>query len=170
MIRQMTRRMVAVSMLLIGTGAALSPSVLAAENGGNQQGEMQAIETVAYTPAAKFNFTPGTAMTGQSFGNVNVRSNSNAGWTLDVKSLEGGKLKHLSIPTATITYALSVDSVATAVTTPDTYVNAKDLNTLTCAAVGGCDYAVTADIAGADSDGKPTGTYQDTITFKLTNK
>jgi len=170
MIRQSARRVVAATTLILGASAVLIPPALAGESGGNQQGEMPAIETVNYTPAAKFNFTPGTTMTGQSFGSVNVRSNSGAGWLLEVKSLEGSVLKHTSITTATIAYSLSVDSVATAVTTADTYVTAKDVSTLTCSVPAGCDYNVTADIAGTETESKPTGTYQDTITFKLTNK
>jgi hypothetical protein len=171
MIRQTARRILVATTLILGASATLSPLAFAAsENGGDQQGEMPAQETVAYTPATKFNFTAGTDMIGQSFGQVNVFSNSNAGWLLEVKSLQGGKLQHTTIGTANIGYALSVDGVAATVSTPDTYGNAKDVNTLTCAAVGGCNYNVTADILGVDSDGKPTGTYQDTITFRLTNK
>lgn len=170
MSRNIARRILAASALVLGASASFSPAVMAAENGAAQQGEMPVVETVGYTPAAKFNFTPGTAMTSQSFGTVNVRSNANGGWLLEVKTLEQEKLAHSTLAGVSIAYSLKVDGVDIATTAANTYAQAKDTSTLTCAAVGGCDYNVTADIAVVDSNGKPAGTYQDTITFKLTNK
>ncbi len=170
MLRQTTRRVLLASTLLLGAGFGFSSSALAAENGSAQQGEMPIIETVTYSPATKFNFTANTAMTGQSFGTVNVQSNANAGWTLSVKSLKGAKLEHKTLTGTTIAYSLKVDGTGVDVSTADTYASAKDVSALTCAAAGGCDYNVTADITATESNGKPAGTYEDTITFKLVNK
>lgn len=170
MLRQTARRILLASTLVLGVSANLTSGVLAAEDGGNQQGEVPIIETVDYVPASKFNFTPNTAMTGESFGTVNVQSNANGGWTLSVKSLKGANLENLTLTGTTIAYSLKVDNVSVDVSTPDTYAVAKDVSALTCSAAGGCTYNVTADITAAASNGKPAGTYQDTITFKLINK
>lgn len=170
MLRQTARRILLASTLVLGVSAGLAPSVLALdEDGSPQQGEVLPIEVVTYTPASKFDITADTAVSGQSFGTVNVHSNANGGWTLSVKSLTGGVLKHTVDATKTITYSLKVDGTGVGVGTANSYAQAKAVTTLTCAATGGCDYPVTADITAAATNGKPAGTYEDTITFKLVN-
>jgi hypothetical protein len=164
-------RTLTASGLVLSSALAFSPLAFAAtDSSGNQQGEMQPIESIGYTPSAKFNLTPGVVMTDQDFGSVNVRSNSNTGWKLEVASTKGGLLEHATLTGTTIAYTLKVAGTSVDVSTPAAKAEAKNVTALTCAATGGCNYTVLGSIAASASDGKPSGTYQDTLTFTLTNQ
>lgn len=114
---------------------------------------------------------PNTLQTDEDFGSVNVQSNDNAGWTLEVASTNGSYLENASVtPVAQIPYSLKVGGTAVTVSTALAKATVKDVSVLTDAAAGGGDYAVKGTIAAADSNGRPAGTYQDTLTFTLTNK
>lgn len=162
-------RTIIASGLVVGAVAALSPAAFAVDtDGGNQSGEVPVIETVDYTPGGSLAIVPNTAQPDTNFGSVNVQSNANNGWTLAVASTNGSLLKNGAI--ASIAYTLKVGGAAVNVSTPAAPVTALSPTVLTAAADPGVDYPVLGSIAAADSNGKPSGTYSDTLTFTLTNK
>lgn len=164
-------RNVIASGFVVGTFAALSPAAFAATSNDTQSGTVAPIGTVSYTAGPSLTITPNVDQTDTDFGSVNVQSNSNAGWTLEVASANGSMLKNTGVtPVATISYTLKVGGTSVDVSTAGTAVTAKDVSVLTDSADGGHDYAVQGTIAAAASDGRPSGTYEDTLTFTLTNK
>jgi hypothetical protein len=154
--------------VVVGAVAALSPVAFAATDNDTQSGSITAIETVNYTAGGSLTIVPNTAQNDTNFGSVNVQSNANGGWILAVASTNGSILKNGAI--ADIAYTLKVDGAGVDVSTPATPITAKDVSVLTAAGTGGVNYPVLGTIAAADSNGKPAGTYSDTLTFTLTNK
>jgi hypothetical protein len=167
-IQTIRRTFIASGIALGAVAAAFSPAAFAASNAGDQSGSITTIETVAYTPATVFTITPNATMTDQSFGSVNVQSNSNTGWKLEVASTNGSFLKNGAI--ATIPYSLTVGGVSTNVSTAAAPVVAKNVAILTDAGSGGGNYPVLGTLTATDTNGKPAGTYVDTLTFTLTNQ
>ncbi len=162
-------RTVIASGFVVGAVAALSPVAFAASSNGTQSGSITTIETVAYTAGPSLTIAPNTLQADQDFGSVQVQSNSNNGWTLAVASTNGSILKNGAI--ASIAYTLKVDGTAVDVSTAATNVNTSlNPGSLTAAAGTGNNYLVKGSIAATDSNGKPAGTYSDTLTFTLTNK
>jgi hypothetical protein len=155
--------------IVVGAVAALSPAAFAATDNATQSGSITAIETVDYVAGPSLTIVPNTLQADQNFGSVQVQSNSNNGWTLAVASTNGSVLKNGAI--AAIAYTLKVDGAAVDVSTAATPVNTSlDPASLTAAAGTGNNYLVKGSIAAIDSNGKPAGTYSDTLTFTLTNK
>lgn len=168
-IKNILRNVIA-SGFVVGAFAALSPAVFAATSSDTQSGTVAPIGTVSYTAGPSLTITPNAEQIDTNFGSVNVQSNSNAGWTLEVASANGGVLKNTAVATATIPYSLKVGGTSVDVSAAGVPDTAKDVSVLTNAAAGGGNYAVQGTIAAADSNGRPSGTYQDTLTFTLTNK
>ncbi len=166
---QTIRRTVIASGIALGAvAAAFSPAAFAATDNDTQSGSIAPIESVNYTPAGVLTIVPNTLQADTNFGSVNVQSNANGGWTLEVASTNGSILQNGSI--ADIAYTLKVAGNTVDVSAAGTPDIAKDVSVLTAAATGGANYAVLGSIAAADSNGKPHGTYSDTLTFTLTNK
>jgi hypothetical protein len=167
-IQTIRRAFIASGIALGAVAAVFSPAAFAATSAGEQAGSITSVETVLYTPAAVFTITPNLTMTDQSFGVVNVQSNSVTGWNLQVASTNGSTLNNGAI--ATIPYTLTVGGATTNVGTAATPVTAQSFAVLTNAATGGGNYSVLGTIAALDTNGKPSGTYTDTLTFTLTNQ
>ncbi|QQE67581.1 hypothetical protein GFS31_42940 (plasmid) [Leptolyngbya sp. BL0902] len=122
--------------------------------------------TVDYTSPSSFTINPTSGNPNQDFGVVRVQSDSATGWVLRVRSLRGGVLKHESHP-ATVPYSLTVDGIQVGSLVGGNAVTVMTTTSLTCAAPTGCTFPVRATIMSGEAQGKPSGSYTDTLTFTL---
>lgn len=173
---QSIRRFLVASGLLVGVSAAGAPLALAQVTSGDDVGgTVDPINTVAYTaPLSNIALNPTSGNTGASFGDVTIQNNNAAGWTLAVKSLNGSQLKNLAgdliaYTNFNVAGGPSLDPGVIDVSLADTFTTVQTVADLQCADSTGCAYTLTADIASTAIDGKPAGTYNDTITFQLTS-
>lgn len=132
-------------------------------------GAASAIEIIDYVASNTFILNVNTGNPNQDFGYVYVESDSEAGWVLKVRSVQGGNLQH-STHAATVTYTLTVDGIQVGSLTGGTDVTVLTTSSLTCPPPGGCSLPVQATISAAAINGKPSGNYSDTLVFSLTNR
>jgi len=147
----LSRRLLALGVLGVG---ALYPAVALA------------LGTVDYTPSASFTLNPTSGNPNQDFGVVHVQSDSATGWVLRVRSLRGGVIKHETHP-ATVPYSLTVNGLQVGRLAGGNAVTVMTTTSLTCAAPTGCTFPVRATMMAGDVQGKPSGSYTDTLTFTL---
>ncbi len=129
---------------------------------------MSALEAVDYAPGSSFAFNPTTGNLNQDFGMVNVQSDSSTGWILQVRSMNNSALKHAQ-SNATIHYTVTVDGTSVDLSTGND-TTAKTTTTLTCNLPGVCNYPVQGTISAGEIDGKPAGSYADTLVFTIINQ
>ncbi|MFH7243459.1 MAG: hypothetical protein ACHWZW_11470 [Spirulina sp.] len=122
--------------------------------------------TVDFTPASSFTLSLTSGNPNQDFGVVHVQSDSATGWVLRVRSLRGGVIKH-ETHTATVPYSLAVDGLQVGSLAGGNEVTVMTTTGLTCAAPTGCTFPVRATMMAGDVQGKPSGSYTDTLTFTL---
>ena len=164
------------SSLLIGASLLVGPAAMAEPSGGEVSGTVAPISTVTFTPTTETAITAGDAVAAYPMGTLAIQNNSNAGWTLDVRSANGGELRNVvGETTYKIEYTnLTSAPVDGATITPVTFASAiTDIELIdavydNAVAAGVSNVAVTAAIA-ADQH-VPAGTYTDTVTFTLTSK
>lgn len=172
------RRILIASGLLIGASLVLSPSAMADSANGNTSGTVDPINNVDYTPPAGATLNPSAGNADMGFGSLFIQNNDNDGWTLTVDSTNNGTLVD-AVSSAVIPYS-NLDFVDATSGTPLGNQSAVDVSgaaiqvygptSLTCADSTGCTVNLRADVSAGDIDGKPAGTYSDTLTFVLTNR
>ncbi len=121
-----------------------------------------------YHPGNPFNFDPVAGNPNQDFGVVHVESDSDSGWSLQIRSQGHGEMHHSSIG-AGIRYDLEIDGHTINNLSSGDDVTVLFTSRLTCPSPGGCDYAVRGRILADEIDGKPSGNYSDQLIFTLTN-
>ncbi|MEA5448722.1 hypothetical protein VB780_09105 [Leptolyngbya sp. CCNP1308] len=163
------------SSLLVGASLLAGPAALAATDNGEATGTVQAVNTIDFTPATGTAITGGAAELAYPMGTLALQDNATAGWTLEVSSLNGGKLLHTVTPANVIAYTqLTTDDLGASTATPVDFVAAATNYELhdslfdAVVAEGVTGIAVTAEIAAGQW--VPVGTYADTLTFTLTSK
>lgn len=122
--------------------------------------------TVDFIPASSFTLNGTSGNPNQDFGVVHVQSDSATGWVLRVRSLRGGVIKHETHP-ATVPYSLTVNGLQVGRLAGGNAVTVMTTTSLTCAAPTGCTFPVRATMMAGDVQGKPSGSYTDTLTFTL---
>lgn len=126
-----------------------------------------ALGIVDYTPSTTFTLNPSAGNLNQDLGVVQVQSDSPNGWILKVRSTERGTLRHVTHPSA-VPYTLIIDGVQVSSLTSGEDVTALTKSALTCDT--GCTLSVQATMLASDIDGKPSGSYSDTLVFTLVNQ
>lgn len=166
------RNSLVASGLLIGASLLAGPAALAASDNGVVSGDVTAVNTIDFTGTTGTAITGGAAVSAYPIGTLTIQNNDPDGWTLDVASANGGKLKFGS---NVITYTdLTTAAIAGATVTPvDLTTPATDEEVIDAAynvdvADGVTNVAVTAAIAAGQF--VPAGTYSDTLTFTQTSK
>ncbi|WOD41167.1 hypothetical protein [Nodosilinea sp. E11] len=128
-----------------------------------------ALSQVTYTASATFILNP-SGNPNQDFGIVTVRPTSLTGWELQVRSNEGGALRHSDHP-STIPYNLIVgNSQVGNLTGQDITVLTDLTNFCQTVILIECTIPIQANIAAHDITGKPAGSYSDTLTFTVVDK
>lgn len=122
--------------------------------------------TVDFIPASSLTLNGTSGNPNQDFGVVYVQSDSATGWVLRVRSLRGGVIKHETHP-ATVPYSLTVNGLQVGRLAGGNAVTVMTTTSLTCAAPTGCTFPVRATMMAGDVQGKPSGSYTDTLTFTL---
>ncbi|WP_017302084.1 hypothetical protein [Nodosilinea nodulosa] len=163
------------SSLLIGASLLAGPAALAATDNGVVSGDVQAVNTITFTPTTGTAITGGAAEPAYPIGTLDVQDNAANGWTLDVQSLNGGQLVNTVTPTDVIAYdTLTTANIGASTATPVNFVAPATDYTLhdsafdATVAAGVTNVSVTANIAAGQF--VPVGTYADTLTFTLTSK
>lgn len=133
----------------------------------NSTQSVNALDVVSYTPGKPFRFNPISGNPNQDFGTVTIQSDNPTGWVLRVRSNNQGAFRH-SGSVYTIQYSLTVDG--TVVDLSDAEATAKVSTTSLCYEPGGCSYSLQGTMTAAEIDGKPAGSYTDTLTFTLINQ
>jgi hypothetical protein len=129
-----------------------------------------ALSQVTYTASATFTLDP-SGNPNQDFGTVTIRPTSPTGWELQVRSDEGGALRHSDHPSNTIPYNLTVgDSQVSNLAGQDITVLTDLTNFCQIAILIECTIPIQANIAAHDITGKPAGSYSDTLTFTVVDK
>ena len=127
-----------------------------------------AVEIVESTASSTFTLNVDAGNLNQDFGTVHIQSDS-AGWILLVRSTQGSTLSHSNHPSA-VPYTLTVDGIQVNSLTGGNDVVALTTSTLSCPPPVGCTLPVRATILASDTDGKPSGSYSDTLVFTLINQ
>lgn len=128
-----------------------------------------ALEIVDYIPSDSFTLNLSADSFNQDFGTVHIQSDSATGWTLLVRSTQGGKLYHGTHPSA-VPYNLTVDGIQVGNLAGGSEATALTTSALTCPPPTGCTLPVRATALASDIAGKPSGSYSDTLVFTLINQ
>lgn len=131
-------------------------------------GAAEGLETVSFYPSSSFILNPTVGNPNQVFGTINIRSDSSAGWVLQVRSLNSSTIRD-AVSGATIQYSLRVDGNVVNNLSSGNSVTVMSTSTLTCNGVEGCTYVIEGTLLAGHIDGKAAATYTDTLTFTLTN-
>ncbi|WP_008313430.1 hypothetical protein [Leptolyngbya sp. PCC 6406] len=128
-----------------------------------------ALGIVQYTPSNTFTLNVTIGNSQEDFGTVHIQSDSPNGWILQVRSTQGGALRH-SIYSYTIPYSLTVDGELISNLSSGNDITVRTTSTLTCDAPVGCTFPVQATLIASEVNGKPAGPYLDTLVFTLINQ
>lgn len=128
-----------------------------------------ALETIQYTPGSSFTINLTSGNPNQDFGVVHLQSDSPMGWVLRVRSLQQGMLKH-EADMGGIAYSLTVNDIPVDSLAGGNEVNVITTTGLTCDQPTGCSYPVRATILSGGLQGRPSGSYSDTLVFTLINQ
>lgn len=128
-----------------------------------------ALETVQYTPGSAFTINLTSGNPNQDFGVVHLQSDSPRGWVLRVRSLQQGMLKH-EADLGGIAYSLTVNGIQVDSLAGGNEVTVTTTTGLTCAPPTGCTFLVQATLLPGDLQGRPSGSYSDTLVFTLVNQ
>ncbi|MBE9111158.1 hypothetical protein IQ273_17270 [Nodosilinea sp. LEGE 07298] len=176
MFAKIFRNTLVASSLLVGASLIAGPAVLAAPATDDDTvtatvAEVNAVNFVGATTA----FTNGSAVPTFTMGTLDVQNNAAAGWTLDVSSLNGGKLVNTVTAADVIAYTqLTTPVIGASTLTPVDFTNSgtdymlheSEFNATVAAGV--TLVPVTASIAAGQF--VPVGDYEDVLTFTLTSK
>lgn len=125
-----------------------------------------ASDVVQYHPGSPFRLDPNPGNNTHDFGTIHIESDNSSGWTLQVQSSNEGTLSHSSAQ-ASIPYILQIDGNTVNNLSSGHSVTVQSASRLTCSPPDGCDYQVEGFISSNDIDGKPSGSYSDTLIFTL---
>lgn len=128
-----------------------------------------ALGIVQYTPSQTFTLNVATGNSQQDFGSVHIQSDSPNGWILRVRSTQSGALSH-GTHSYTIPYALTVDGELISNLSSGNDITVRTTSTLTCDAPSGCNLPVQVTLVASDIQGRPAGSYSDTLVFTLINQ
>jgi hypothetical protein len=169
--------LVLTSLVGFGSAAFADPGNSEDDGIGVQVPEVEILTwTASATPGSPEQLTLYTALNETVVGNVNVKSNDAAGFTVAVTSANQGILKtgdgvasYLQMPYTLYygptgsTASVTLDEGEGTAETPTALISA-------CASSTGCDRDVAISVQQSDVNGKAHGIYSDTLTFTLTNK
>jgi hypothetical protein len=156
--------------MAIAIFSAIFPSVAQADN---VYADLPTLNAIAFVPSrgttgTAILLTTNTALPLTSVGNVNVSSNTIAGFTVEVESTNAGLLKRAT--GEGMAYTLNYNSSEKGQITIKTVVESPAALNTDCADASGCDRDVKIAISQSEVSSKPAGFYSDTLTFTLTNK
>ena len=148
---------------------ALAPSAKAAGDEvivNNPATGSVAFSQTAGASGSKLGVTLASGLASTKIGDLNVKSNSELGYTIKATSANAGKFKQGSNE---IAYTMQFASFNAAITT-DTVIEDVSVLNVTAASVNGLTRDVSVAIADTAVQGKPSGDYTDTVTFSFTTK
>lgn len=125
-------------------------------------GTVVAVATVVITPANNsFNITPGTAITNQDIGSIEINSNDPTGYKV---TMEGaGAASNLLNGANTVAYQANYNSTGLIGLT----TTAATVESVAAPTAGAITRTFTVDIAAGAATGKPAGAYTDTVTVTI---
>ncbi len=126
-----------------------------------------AVEEVRYEPNNSFKIDSTNSSQLKNFGHLTIKSDSQNGWRLKVRSQYGGYIRHAD-SNFRIRYTLQVNGYSVNPNFNHDIVILEG-NIGECSPPKGCNWLVQANISAGGMSEKPAGNYSDMLVFTLQN-